>query len=902
MIDETAAAETTQTESALTARIDPRGNATEYAFRYSTGAVPPASAACSAPCVQVPATPVAIGEGFGDVEPKLTEQHIEGLSPATVYHFRVFAINHAGGPEHVAEAEQGFKTQAEAIGEHLPDGRQYQLVSAPSKNGAAIQGMTGEGGLVQAAPDGGSITYVTEGAVKGTCPGEEEPQGNRAPEVTQLLSARGSGGWCTGDIDTENNEAEGVIPGNGNEYKWFSEDLSLAAVEKFGTGPLEHPKLSPEATERTPYLRHNTTCAAAPSSCLEPIVTGSTVPEGTKFGSKIKFVSATPDMRTSVLSAEVPLTSEPTAAGTNLYEWAGEGYKLINIDPNGLPVAGPSLGFKSSQQLNVRNAISSAPGSEGTRFFFSANSGSRPAALYMRDMSLGPEGKTIRIDEPRGVPQEPGQCTINAAQCERPVFQLASTDGSIVFFSDEARLTTDSGSGQGRPDLYACQVTESGCLITDLTPAVNGVPSSFQGYVLGASEDGKTVYFVANGGLGGAQPGNCVGGEAGRAKESGEDPEALKTGGLCNLFVVRFEDGPKKWGPAKRVAQLSGEDEFDWNGSILMALTSRASPDGNWLAFMSDRNLTSYNARNKVSNRGTEEVYLYNASSEELRCASCNPTGARPGGVFDKEFSGEGIGLQIDRPLTWTLRWLAANLPTWTRQTLINAYYQSRYLDDQGRLYFNSAEALVPQDKNGKADVYQYEPVGLNCSDASATFVERANGCVALISDGTSPKESAFLDASADGNDVFFMTSEQLVASDKDSSYDVYDATVCGVAGRPACLEPPAATPPACASADECKGAAPGAPPSSPAGTEGPSSGANVSAQHEVLGFKEEGKRSTTTKKSLTRRQKLARALKACKKRHKKSKRKACEKAAHKKYGAKRKKKASPHKRVHRGR
>jgi DNA-binding beta-propeller fold protein YncE len=902
IVDEVGAVETSQSGSTLTARIDPHGNATVYAFRYSTGAVPSAGEPCSAPCVQVPVSPAAIGSGFGDVEPKLTEQHITGLSPSTEYHFRVFAINHAGGPEHVVEAEASFKTQSEAVGESLPDGRQYQLVSPPAKNGAGVQAQTNEGGIIQSAPDGSAITYVAQGAVRGTCAGEEEPQGNRAPDPTQLLSRRGADGWCTADIDTENQEAEGVAPGNGNGYKWFSDDLSLAAFEKFGSGTIEHPRLSAEATERTPYLRHNTTCAASPSTCFQPIVTS--VPGG-EFGSKVRFVAATPDMRTSVIRAEVPLNSEPTVVEKNLYRWDGEHFKLISVGPNGQPLTATDVALGSpsatgAERLDVRNAISTAPGVEGTRFFFTTMAGTTRTGLFMRDMSLGAEGTTIRIDKGQGIAQEPGQCTNNPTQCERPVFQIASKDGSVVFFSDETRLTADSLAGQGRPDLYACQVTESGCQLTDLTPGVGGVAGYFKGYVLGAGEDGKTVYYVANGPIGGAPQGNCVPSEAEGAKQT-EDPEALKTGGLCNLFVAHYEDGPKKWATPQKIAQLSSEDEFDWSGLVLMSLTSRVSPNGNWLAFMSDRNLTGYNTNNKTSGRATEEVYLFNASTEELRCASCNPTGARPEGVFDKEFSGEGIGLQIDRPLRWTLRWLSANLPTWTRQTLNTAFYQSRYLDDRGRLFFNSAEALNPRDTNGKADVYQYEPLGLNCSEASSTFDPRANGCVSLISNGTSPKESSFLDASLNGDDVFFITADPLVTNDQDTSYDVYDASVCGVTGRPACLVPPAATPPACLNAEECKGPPPpGPPPTSPSGASG---GNGVSSQHEVLGSKEEGKPTTKpTPKPLTRAQKLAKALKSCKKIKKKPKRQACEKAARKKYGAKKHSKKAAHKSAHLGR
>ena len=45
-----------------------------------------------------------------------------------------------------------------------------------------------------------------------------------------------------------------------------------------------------------------------------------------------------------------------------------------------------------------------------------------------------------------------------------------------------------------------------------------------------------------------------------------------------------------------------------------------------------------------------------------------------------------------------------------------------------------------------------------------------------LISSGTSEHESAFLDASASGNDAFFITAQPLVASDHDTNFDVYDA------------------------------------------------------------------------------------------------------------------------------
>jgi hypothetical protein len=103
-------------------------------------------------------------------------------------------------------------------------------------------------------------------------------------------------------------------------------------------------------------------------------------------------------------------------------------------------------------------------------------------------------------------------------------------------------------------------------------------------------------------------------------------------------------------------------------------------------------------------------------------------------------------------------------------------------------VFFSSAEALVAQDVNGRSDAYEYD-VGA--------------GSVRLLSSGTSGSDSWFLDASADGEDAFFVTRERLVGWDRDDQYDVYDARVGGGFPEP----PPVAL--ACAG-DACQGDAPG--------------------------------------------------------------------------------------------
>jgi hypothetical protein len=137
-------------------------------------------------------------------------------------------------------------------------------------------------------------------------------------------------------------------------------------------------------------------------------------------------------------------------------------------------------------------------------------------------------------------------------------------------------------------------------------------------------------------------------------------------------------------------------------------------------------------------------------------------------------------------------------LPGWT-----SPFYRSRYLFNNGRLFFDSTDALVPQDTNSTEDAYQFEPVGVGgCTTASSTFVVVSDGCVGLISSGTSKEASAFIDASESGGDVFFLTPAQLSPLDTDSAIDIYDAHECG-AGED-CSAPLSTPVPAC-EGDACQ-------------------------------------------------------------------------------------------------
>ncbi|MFZ1155610.1 MAG: hypothetical protein WAN93_11970, partial [Solirubrobacteraceae bacterium] len=625
-------------------------------------------------------------------------------------------------------------TQSSGVGSLLADDRVWEQVSPQNKHGALL-GTANDSSVVQASASGDAITYG------GSASTESEPPGNSGG--TQMFSARGAEGasaWGSRDIATSREVANGLNLIPGEEYSFFSTDLYSGVVDPFGA---LSPSLSAEASERTPFLRSDYSSDAPDElclvSCYRPLVTGApgfaNVPQGTEFGDGAspsggpQFLGASADGSHVVLSSKVALT-EDTAPTGGLYEWTGGRLQLVSVLPGGEPVLAPAhvsfpeLGSVGTTGEYVRrNAISA----DGSRVIWSAEGSKGISHLYMRDV----------------VRKETFQLSNEEAR-----FQGASNEGSRVFF-------TAAG------DLYEFEAPLGSALsagrVTDLTPG-----AEVQGRILGTSEDGTSIYFVGDGVLTGA--------------ETNEHDEKAVVG-QPNLYLYSA-------GVTRLVAVLSEEDSPDWGaGGRQVLATARVSPNGDWLAFMSERSLTGYDNRDASSGELDEEVFLDEAAGNggagRLVCASCNPTGARPHGVFDAATVTDS--LLVDKQDAWGAgpgyqRWLAANVPAWT-----SPLYQPRYLSDSGRLFFNSSDALVPADTNNVEDVYEYEPPGVGgCTNEVSTFSPRSDGCVGLISSGTSKEESAFLDASENGDDVFFLTTAQLSSQDTDTVPDVYDARVDG--------------------------------------------------------------------------------------------------------------------------
>jgi NHL repeat len=710
-----------------------------------------------------------VGEGANDI---VVSVHRQDLQPGTAYHYRIVVSNVYGsveGPDHTVTTQTAGGQELS-----LPDGRAWELVSPPDKKGALIEATYGPG-EIQAAGGGSGIAYMTSGVAVGKDP---------AGKITwsQVLSVRGPGGWGSQDLTLPGRLPEkGVAASNASlvqpEYSFFSPDLSVAAVRPQGVGT---PLLSPEATEQTLYLRNDV------NGSFTPLVTAANVPPGTKFWGKgeefeerMHLATVTPDLRHVVFDSPSVLTPGATTEriknnpAENMYEWGGGRLQLVSILPDGKPAVG--TGRKLQVKLGGEEGIGltwgssgRAVSSDGRRVAWALGDAyqislgglaeERYGGLYVRDMV---EERTLQVGGPDAV------------------FQIMNSDGSKVFFLENGDLYEFDFDTDTQVDITAAR---------DAGESSAGVQES----VVGVSEDGSSVYFVAKGVL-----------AAGAV--SGED----------NLYLLRDGAGGRS---TTYIGTLSNEDTKSWTTGIptqyptLARVSARVSADGRYLTFMSNESLTGYDNIDAYSGEPDEEVYLYDATKNRLVCTSCNPTGARPVGVLDS--GKEGKSLLVDPAGIWSEairdkaedHWLAGSIPGWAQAGTANSVaFQPRYLSESGRLFFNSPDALVPQDTNGLEDVYEYEPAGVgDCTSASTTFSERSGGCVNLISSGTSSAESVFYDASENGNDVFFLTASRLTSADYDTSNDVYDAHVCS--SSVPCVTPPVSPPP-CTSGDSCKAA-----------------------------------------------------------------------------------------------
>ena len=292
-----------------------------------------------------------------------------------------------------------------------------------------------------------------------------------------------------------------------------------------------------------------------------------------------------------------------------------------------------------------------------------------------------------------------------------------SRDGSRVFFTtSEGLVDGDDGGGK---DVYMYDRTApDGSRLTRLSVNARGDTCDAEG-VVGASSAGDVVYFLCTGQL--------VEGEGGQT--------ALyrwQEGGTF-AYLGRFDSAS--------LAQLN-TPRTEWQ-FVTASRTSRVSPDGRSVLFMtrSDDGFVGVGGFSGYEHESLRQLYLYSADSRRLVCVSCNPRARAATGDALTDFK-------------------AAVSAT------VHTQHLSHALSDDGRrVFFSSPEALVAEDSNGRWDAYEYDV---------------PSGRLHLISSGKDPADSYFIEATANGDDVFFATRERLVGWDIDLSYDLYDARVGG--------------------------------------------------------------------------------------------------------------------------
>lgn len=276
--------------------------------------------------------------------------------------------------------------------------------------------------------------------------------------------------------------------------------------------------------------------------------------------------------------------------------------------------------------------------------------------------------------------------------------------------------------------------TESGETI-DFTKTGNAV-------VVNIAPDGERAYFVSTTKISGA----------------GENPNGARPiGGQQNLYLS--ENGQVHFVGIVTKRDVEGEvvpneGSIDGLGLWMTAAErgrvpardpSRVNPTGSVLLFQSRANLDGRESG------GHPQIYRYDSQENRLDCISCNPTGMAEGGGASLETYG-AIGTS---PPPIGARILIPNLTP-----------------DGRRAVFESKEPLVSTDNDAVQDVYEWEELGVG----SCT---RAGGCIYLLSSGHSAGDNYLYGMSRTADDVFFVTSDVLVAGDNDT-ISVYDARVNG--------------------------------------------------------------------------------------------------------------------------
>jgi len=734
-----AATDITRTEAKLTAKVNPRDAETTYRFEYGT---------TTSYGTSFPNPDASVGAG---TDPVSVSRFLAGLQPNTTYHWRIVATSANGT---VSSPDRTFTTLAPPTGSAncpnqqfrtgpsaaLPDCRAYEMVSPVDKDNGDIKTLND------------AYNYRT-GHEQASLDGDKLTYSSykafgdavSAPWTSQYIASRGSDGWSTHSINPPRDTTLFDRPVSQWDYdvqfKAFTDDLSNAWVFNNNATPLTADAVQGDVNL---YRRDNTN-----DSYQALTINEATPPSGAMVddfqghssdGSHALFIDTTPQTPDS--------NPDPAPGDFQLYEFTGGEIRLVSILPDGTAYQGSSSagGMEVNPIVDASGRDSTATrdhaiSDDGSRIFWTAHTGG----------NLGPGSLYVRID---------GERTVPISTSGGVFFRAASADGSKVIF-DTDPTQPNGAQSDGYGSLY----------LFDVDSGTQRLVAENERGVLGASDDLSYIYFVSR-----------------------DDLAAGATAGENNLYLdhdgeVTFVATLAPWDVGFPPVGSPSAATQNVVSRLALFRSSRVTPDGRHIAFQSIRSLTGYDNTDAVNGEADVEVFTYDADSGDLMCASCNPSGANPvGQALRYPYTGRDEIREApeEGPAT------AAGWLTTSESAL---HYPRALSDDGSRLFFNSFDALVVGDTNGDQDVYQWTAQG-------SGGCERAGGCVSLISSGKGSGKSEFVDASPDGEDVFFTTGSSLVAED-DGLIDIYNARVGGgFAPRPAppegcegegCQAPPAA-------------------------------------------------------------------------------------------------------------
>ncbi len=731
----------------LGAQINPRfWQDTSYYLEYGTGVC--SQGGCP---TQVPAPPgTQLGAGVVSTAVATKPVTLTDLLPGTTYNYRFVAQSSGGGPvfgtgqdpTFVAGGEASFTTRVLPTGSTaclnqalrlgaatgLPDCRAYEMVSPVDKNNTDIIGLINVQSnlamLNQGTPDGGKITYTTS-------QGFGDTQGT--PYVSQYIASRGANGWSSHGITPPQGFSPIEIGQRADlEFRAFTADL-CSAVLRHDTDLL----LAPGAAQGAVNIYRRQNCGEEGYTAMTDL------PWPTPT---VKGFSA--DGRCAVY-----VTNELVTSNEGLYISCGGESRLLSVLPSGNPFKASAAVGTGNDSSGFRSASATrAVSADGSRVYWS-DGGFGPATLFLRENPLEEQSKVSA-----GKCTEPGKaCTLKVSGTVDNAaahFWSASLDGAKALFS----IVNPTSDFDGNLYLFD---REDKIQPTDL---IAGEVID----VVGASEDAARVTFAS--------------GEVLTSEPNAQG--ASPAPGQPNLYL--FDAGADDGERFHFIGTLSKDDARTLATAVPSALSyepfkksSRVSPDGRQIVFMSNAPLTGYDNTDVQNGEAIGEVFAYDATAGggegRLRCVSCNPTGQRP----------RGRNLMVEGHFSNV--WAAAMVPGYATEL-----YGSRVISDDGkRVYFNAYEPLVSRDTNGRGDVYQWEALGSgDCTASSSAYSPLNEGCVSLISSGEGSTDSEFVNASADGRDVFFATASSLVPQDP-GLIDIYDARAGG--GYPAPPSPPSA-------------------------------------------------------------------------------------------------------------